>query len=305
MSLYQRLIQDKHNGKQLSLDDLTEDILRTLYVDEEVPGGAIAELFGTTKKKVDYKRLKYGISFIERVKNSALKDEELLKRIHEVTEERKTESNSPIYALTFSVSSSREDVPPVYLEDYDTNEWANDLAVEEKYFTNIHIDIYGYPNEDLNEDEKVKVGVLWGTNIEPEIIMEDYSFWEACDIHSQELCDMATAITENGSIMEKICDFDKELFFLDRIFIEPQYRGYGIGTCVIRMVPQILKYSLNIFLGSIVILPKAQERNKEGRIAQLEDKDLDKQKTAQLIKYYKKLGFKLTKNRKFMYKKLT
>lgn len=80
--MYQKLIQDKHDGKQFSLEDLNEHILRALYMDEEVLGEAIAKLFNTTKKKVDYKRLKYGISFIERVKNTALKDEELIISIH-------------------------------------------------------------------------------------------------------------------------------------------------------------------------------------------------------------------------------
>jgi len=304
MSVYQKLIEEKRDGRKLSIDDLTEDILRTLYTDEEVTGQAIAQLFETTKKKVDYKRLKYGVTFIERVKNSALKDEKLLTTIREITKEDRTELNPLTCALSFSVSSSREDIPIVYLEDCDTNEWENNMDVLEKYFTNIHIDIYGYPNEELNEDEKVKVGVLWGTNIEPELTMDDYNFLEVCDIHSQELCDMATAITVDSSIIEKICDFDRELFYLDRIYIEPEYRGHGIGSCVIKMLPQILKYSLSIFIGSIVILPKAQERNTEGKITYLEDKDLDKQKTAQLIKYYKSIGFKLTKNRKFMYKKL-
>lgn len=304
MSLYQKLIKEKHNGRKLSIDDLTEGILRTLYMEEEVAGQAIAQLFETTKKKVDYKRLKYGISFIERVKNSAQKDEKFLETILEIANEDRTKRNPQICALSFSVTSSRTDIPIVFLEDCDTNEWEDNMDPLEKYFTNIHIDIYGYPNEELDDDEKVKVGVLWGIIIESELTMDDYSFLEVCDIHSQKLCNMASEITVDSSIIEKVCDFDRELFYLDRIFIEPEYRGYGIGRCVINILPQILKYSLNIFLGSIVILPKAQERNAEGRITYLDVKDLDKQKTVQLIKYYKSIGFKLTKNHKLMYKKL-
>lgn len=62
MILYEKLKQEKKNGKRLDFNELSIKQLRRLFIDEKVSDRLIGELFEVSKSKVSYRRTKHGIT---------------------------------------------------------------------------------------------------------------------------------------------------------------------------------------------------------------------------------------------------
>ncbi|TGV31417.1 hypothetical protein EN829_032955 [Mesorhizobium sp. M00.F.Ca.ET.186.01.1.1] len=62
MGLYEELIQKKKRGEAISLDTITPDELKQLFIKEEKTDKMLAELFEVSHSKITYKRRKYKIT---------------------------------------------------------------------------------------------------------------------------------------------------------------------------------------------------------------------------------------------------
>lgn len=139
----------------------------------------------------------------------------------------------------------------------ETAEWKGKLEPQEKYLIPTHISIYGM---NLYTDEEKEIVVIRAYFFEPEILIEDSSFWEVCDAESGDLEAMAEAITDEGlSISEEICSENASIFYIDEIFMDKEYRNLDIGSYVIQNLDEFLFFSSNLNIGTIVTMPYAME----------------------------------------------
>jgi len=67
---YDELNKQKELGIKLSWDDISEEQLRKLYIEEQIPIVLISRLYDVKKSQVDYKRKKFGIKFMEILTNT-------------------------------------------------------------------------------------------------------------------------------------------------------------------------------------------------------------------------------------------
>ena len=185
--------------------------------------------------------------------------------------------------------------------DSDIENAINIQEPNEKYVINIWIDIIGIKE---NSDEKIKIGGLEGNYFKASITIDDYTFYEICDCEGADLEPLAASITDrDGNIKESICEFDENLMYIDRIYIEKEYRGVGIASFVIESLNEILQYTTELNPNVYILLPKPQEKDEEGKISNMKDEKEEKICMEKLLKLYKKLGFKKIRNTNYMIKK--
>lgn len=70
MSLYDEFLKRKERGGSISLDELTSDVLKTMFIEEGKSDNLIAELFDVKPSKITYRRRKNGIT----IRNSIVDD---------------------------------------------------------------------------------------------------------------------------------------------------------------------------------------------------------------------------------------
>lgn len=202
-------------------------------------------------------------------------------------------------AISLKVSKSRNNI---YYINSDIKNSIEQQEPEDKYIINVYIDILGIKSE--NEKE-VNIGKLEANFFESEIVMEDMTFYDICDCVGSDLEPLASEIVDgDGYIKEDICDYCGNLMYIDRIYIEKEYRNIGIASFVIESLNDILSYTLNLHPTTIILLPKPQEKDEGGNLKNIEDNDRKELYTQQLIKFYKRTGFKKIRNSKYMVKKI-
>lgn len=202
-------------------------------------------------------------------------------------------------AISLEVSNGRNRIDYI---DLDIEEAIENQEYNDKYIIYMKIDIIGIEKE---SGEEINIGELNGDFFEPQIVINETSFFEVCDCVGADLEPLAEAIIdEDGFIKENICQFDETLMYIDRIYIEEKYRGAEIASFVIESLNELLQYTLKLNPDVLILLPKPQAKDKDGNMHNIEDektKDLCMQK---LLKLYKKLGFKKIRNTNYMVKKI-
>lgn len=78
MGIFDEFEARKAIGEELYLDDLTQEVLRTMFIDEQISDYRISQLFDVKASKITYRRKKYGIT----IRNSILDDYLLVKTEH-------------------------------------------------------------------------------------------------------------------------------------------------------------------------------------------------------------------------------
>lgn len=172
---------------------------------------------------------------------------------------------------------------------------------EDKYVINVLIDIFV---TNLQTQEKEKIGKLTGNYFESEIVIDDISFYDLCDSIGTDLEHMASAIIdEDECIKDEICEFDENLMYIDRIYINEKFRGLGIASYVIKALNEILEYSVNLSPNVLILLPAPQKIGEDGLLQEIRDEDINKQNKEKLYKLYEKVGFKKLEDSNYMIKR--
>lgn len=202
-------------------------------------------------------------------------------------------------SISLEVSGTRRELNYI---DRDINNYIEEQDYEDKYLINVFIDIFA---TNLDTQEKVKIGKLTGNYFESEIIMDDISFYELCDSISTDLEHMASAIVdEEDCIKDEICEFDENLMYIDRIYINEKFRELGIASYVINSLNEILEYSVNLSPNVLILLPAPQEVGEDGLLQEIRDEKINENDKKRLINLYEKLGFKMLKNSNYMIKRI-
>lgn len=200
-------------------------------------------------------------------------------------------------SISFRVSGDRGELRYI---DEEIDKWIEEQEISDKYMINIFIEILG---TNLDTNESVEIGKLTGNFFESEIVIDDTDFYDVCDSIDTDLEHMAAAIVDkDGNIRAEICEFDDNLMYIDRLFIEEKYRGLGIASYVLKYLKNILEYSVNLNPTVLIILPVPQEIDNKGLLSQVENDEDRIKYEKKLIKLYKKLGFTKIKNSNYMIK---
>ncbi|QHW33224.1 hypothetical protein GZH47_22170 [Paenibacillus rhizovicinus] len=70
MGIYEGFKIRKDAGEILKIEELSTDILKTMFIDEEISDYMISKLFDVKESKISYQRKKHGIT----IRNSILDD---------------------------------------------------------------------------------------------------------------------------------------------------------------------------------------------------------------------------------------
>lgn len=201
-------------------------------------------------------------------------------------------------SISLEVSGTRGELNYI---DKDINNYIEEQDYEEKYVINVFVDIFA---TNLDTQEKVEIGKLTGNFFESEIIMDDISFYDLCDSIGTDLEHMASAIVdEDECIRDDICEFDENLMYIDRIYIEEKFRALGIASYVLNSLNDILEYSVNLSPNVLILLPAPQEIGEDGLLQEVRDEKINENDKKRLIKLYEKLGFEKLKNSNYMIKR--
>lgn len=201
-------------------------------------------------------------------------------------------------AISLEVSRGRNKVSYI---DTDLQEAIRNQEDNERYIIDIFIDIIGIEE---STGEEISIGKLEGNFFESEFVMEDTDFYAICDCVGRDLEPLAaTIVDKDGCIKEHICEFHKNIMYIDRIYIEEKYRNIGIASFVIESISELLEYTVNLNPHTLILLPKPQQKNGEGELCNIKDKEEKEICMKKLINLYKRLGFKKIRNSNYMMKK--
>lgn len=201
-------------------------------------------------------------------------------------------------SISLEVSGTRGELNYI---DKDINNYIEEQDYEDKYVINVFVDIFA---TNLDTQEKVEIGKLAGNFFESEIIMDDISFYDLCDSISTDLEHMASAIVdEDECIRDDICEFDENLMYIDRIYIEEKFRALGIASYVLNSLNDILEYSVNLSPNVLILLPAPQEIGEDGLLQEVRDEKINENNKKRLIKLYEKLGFEKLEDSNYMIKR--
>lgn len=201
-------------------------------------------------------------------------------------------------SISLEVSGARGELNYI---DKDINNYIAEQDYEDKYVINVFVDIFA---TNLDTQEKEKIGKLTGNFFESEIVMDDISFYDLCDSIGTDLEHMAYAIVdEDECIRDDICEFDENLMYIDRIYINEKFRGLGIASYVLNSLNDILEYSVNLSPNVLILLPAPQEIGEDGLLQEVRDEKINENDKKRLIKLYEKLGFEKLKNSNYMIKR--
>lgn len=201
--------------------------------------------------------------------------------------------------IIFKVSSDKDIIQiPDLSESIDI--WFEAMPPEIKYAACFKIEILVENHSGFTTN----IGFVEGTYFEPEQWQFDVdSFLYLCDAISGELYGMAESVTtQKGSVKHSICPPDRSIMYIDRIYIEEEYRKCGIGTYIFENLSALMRRSLNWDPYVCILTPYTQIKLPDGTLTnECEDMEVKK---AKLIQFYKQIGFTQIKNSDYMYKKI-
>jgi len=184
----------------------------------------------------------------------------------------------------------------IYLNDLQGYKIAEDPY---SYITNITFKIMLDINENYEYSEEI--GHIMLSVIDNDETME-FPFFEVLDDIEQELCDLGNAIcTSKGNIKKQFkSEYSEKYAYFDRIYIKPEYRGFGIGSHILKHLYHIIGIlthdSLNIGRIFLCAFPTDLVRDKQGEII---DKGEYKKSYFRLKKLYRKCGFQQIKSTRY------
>lgn len=186
--------------------------------------------------------------------------------------------------------------------DQEIDKFIDEQDIINKYIISVNIEIFA---SNSGAENREKIGFLNGNFFESGILTDDTDFYTLCNLIGFDLESMAAAIVdEDGWIRDEICELDENLMYIDRIYIEEKYRGLGIASYVLNSIKQILIYAVNLYPNVLILLPKPQEKDKEGHLQNIRDKNIKDKNKKKLIKLYQNLGFEKLPDSDYMIKRL-
>lgn len=198
--------------------------------------------------------------------------------------------------LKFRVKSDNKNV--VVLPD--TDDWLLETDTGEAFTNNIWIDILGKVD---NSKKYHELGILYGRYFKiNQIYDKQASLFEVFDSIDQDTYKVYQALLdEDGSINMDYCGIKSNIFHIEKLYIEEDYRKLGIGEKVLDYLNDILNYSLNCEVGCYILQPNPIIKVKDMQFEVIKDTDTFKRLKRKLLKFYRKCGYEKILDTDFMY----
>ena len=200
-------------------------------------------------------------------------------------------------SIGFNVTSEKAEFAVFSLEDT-VADYCENFDPVDKYFTNFTVEVFAAGDCRSNIGT---IGFLKGTSIESEMcIEEEFGFLELCDMASGELLRMAEAIIDaDGCVDERICPPDRNIMYIDKIYIEENCRSFGVGRYLLDNVNDIFNRVFNYRHYVCIVKPFPQIK----RGNYVEDlKEATSKQHERLNNFYKRAGYQEVDNTGFLHK---
>ena len=173
-------------------------------------------------------------------------------------------------------------------------EYFNESLLNKMYFLTIY-----EVDEDFNKKEKI--GQIEMTYMDIWLAESlDYSIFMLFDMIDAEKQDVGHYLF--NSFEEKNDDYvgmDKDVLYIDKIYIEKKYRNMGIGKKIVQELPRMVRSILKLRPGCLVLLANPFEM-KEGELVA----NREKEKIEELIKFYINNGFERIEDTQYLVKNM-
>jgi len=149
--------------------------------------------------------------------------------------------------LELSVFSGKED----FVIDDTNSPLVEQIDEDSRYYFDFTVGVY---------HKKKEVGVIHGLVYDESAMLDDgYNPVDVADWYSQEAHDAIFCLVNNPLYKIKHPDHifhNTFLAYISKFYVDPEYRGRGIGKFLIHNLYDILLYTLNIHVRCFTIIPR-------------------------------------------------
>ena len=119
------------------------------------------------------------------------------------------------------------------------------------------------------------------------------SIFDAFDMVSGDTCELYNVLFDrDGYIKDEYESFCDNVFYIDRLYVEKDYRNKGYAKLMLNQIGEIIKYVAKLNIGIIAVCAQPFEINGNEEKMIKDNKELKRK----LIELYKNIGFQETDN---------
>ena len=171
---------------------------------------------------------------------------------------------------------------------------SDESLLNQQYFFTIY-----KTDDDLNKQEQI--GQIEMTYMDVYMAEETgygvFDLFDLIDSEKQGVCEYLFDF--DGEQNDKYVGIDRDVLYIDKIFIEKKYRNVGIGSLIVKELPRLVRQILKLRPGCIVLLANPFE---------IEEKKFkptrDKKKIEKLIQFYSRNGFQRIEDTQYLAKNM-
>ena len=149
-------------------------------------------------------------------------------------------------------------------------------------------------NENL--DKKEKIGRIDMTYMDVYMAEEiGFDVFMLFDLIDSEKQGAYHYLFNDNEPNDKYVGMDLDVIYIDKIFIQKEYRNMGIGSTIVKELPKLIRNILKLRPGCLVLLANPFEIENKEFIA-----ERDKDKIEKLIRFYERNGFERIENTQYL-----
>ena len=174
-----------------------------------------------------------------------------------------------------------------------------DISCSEKELLNQRYFLTIYKtDEELNKQEAI--GKIEMTYMDVWMAEETgYSVFDLFDLIDSEKQGVYDYLFDDDEPNSEYVGMDRDVLYVDKIFIEKQYRNIGIVSKIVKEMPRLIRQILKLRPGCLVLLANPFEIE-NGKFKSIRDK----KKIEKLVKFYVENGFQRIKNTQYLVKNM-
>lgn len=170
---------------------------------------------------------------------------------------------------------------------------SDESLLNQKYFLTIY-----KTDEELIKQERI--GKIEMTYMD--VLMAEETGWSIFDLFDlidSEKQGVYKYLFDDDEPNSNYVGMDRDVLYIDKIFIEKKYRNMGIGSKLVEELPRLIKQILKLRPGCIVLLANPFEIEVDELKPTREKKKIEK-----LIEFYTRNGFQRIKDTQYLVKNM-
>lgn len=189
--------------------------------------------------------------------------------------------------------------------DFDKKEGSPIFDEDMSYNIPMIINIYAIDDDifddecDFDEEEnKIEVGYIKFNYFDIELAYaEGVNVFDIFDMTCTEIASIQPYLFDKDGFPSRYAGFNANIIYIDRLFINKEFRNQGIGGMILKNIYSIIRYMAKLDVGCVALLANPFEENSDTTID-------DKDQIEKLIKFYEKCGFERIEETQYMFKDL-